>query len=80
MEIKMQTDDLVTVAQAADQLSRPRMAIYRMVKRNRMIGVTFGGVLYIPTSELERMKKELETEPAEVLASPGDSIKSELQE
>ena len=70
----------MSVVHVAKELGKPRLTIYRWVESNKIVGVKLGGILFIPTSEVERMKKDLETEPAEVLASPGDSIKSELQE
>jgi excisionase family DNA binding protein len=80
VEIKMDTKDLVSVAQAAKELSKPRYTLYRWVNANKMIGVRLGGILFIPISEVERMKKELETEPAGILVSGEDSPQIAMQE
>ncbi|MDD5701387.1 MAG: helix-turn-helix domain-containing protein [Dehalococcoidales bacterium] len=56
--IKISTEDLVSVQDAAKELNRPRLAIYRMVERDELNGIKLGGILYIPTSEIERIKIE----------------------
>lgn len=56
--IKISTDDLVSVAQAAKELGHPRVTIYRWVEAGKILGVKLGGVLYIPRSEVERLKGE----------------------
>jgi len=55
-EIKLTTNDLVSVQQAATMLGKPRVTIYRWVKNGKMSGVKFGGIIYIPTSEVERLR------------------------
>ena len=54
-EIKLTTNDLVSIQQAATMLGKPRVTIYRWVKNGKMSGVKFGGIIYIPTSEVERL-------------------------
>lgn len=54
-EIKLTTNDLVSIQQAANMLGKPRVTIYRWVKNGKMSGVKFGGIIYIPTSEVERL-------------------------
>ena len=58
MEIKVHTDDLVSVAQAAQELARPRLTIYRWVEAGKIIGIKLAGTLFIPRSEVERLKKK----------------------
>lgn len=57
MEIKVTTDDLVSVVDAARTLGRPKMTIYRWVEAGKIIGIKLGGVLFIPVSEVERLQK-----------------------
>ena len=56
MEIKVRTDDLVSVAQAALELGRPRVTIYRWVDDSKIVAIRLGGILFIPKSEIERLK------------------------
>ena len=56
MEIKVHTDDLVSVAQAARELSRPKLTIYRWAAAGKIIGIKLAGVLLIPRTEVERIK------------------------
>ncbi len=56
MEIKITTDDLVSVIEAANRLGWPKMRIYRWVDGGKMLGVRLGGVLFIPVSEVERLR------------------------
>ena len=58
MEIKVATSDLVSVAQAARELERPRSTIYRWVDAGKIIGIKLGGIIFIPKSEVERLKNK----------------------
>jgi len=57
--LKVVTDDFVTVPEAAKQLSKPKMTLYRWIEANKLIAVTFGGILFVPRSEIERLNKEV---------------------
>ena len=57
-EIKVTTDDLMSVQDAAKALSRPRYTIYRWIDAGKIIGLRLGGILFIPVSEVERIKGE----------------------
>ncbi|MBA7584860.1 hypothetical protein ES708_26826 [subsurface metagenome] len=57
-ELKVVTDEFVTVPEAAKQLGKPKMTLYRWIGANKLIAVTFGGILFIPKSEVERLKRE----------------------
>lgn len=61
MEIKVATSDLVSVAQAAHELERPRSTIYRWANAGKIIGIKLGGILFIPRSEVERIKSNQST-------------------
>jgi len=58
-ELKVVTDDFVTVPKASKLLGKPKMTLYRWIGANKLIAVTFGGVLFIPRSEIERLKGEV---------------------
>ena len=60
VEIKVTTDDLVSVLNAAAELGRPRITIYRWVERGKIHGIRLGEILFIPRSEVERISKEQE--------------------
>jgi len=64
-ELKVVTDDFVTVPEAAKQLEKPKMTLYRWIRANKLIAVTFGGILFIPESEIERLKKERNNKAAD---------------
>lgn len=57
-EIRVTTSDLVSVQDAAKELGRPRLTIYRWIDAGKIISIKLGGILFIPTSEVERLKKE----------------------
>lgn len=57
-ELRVVTDDFVTVPKAAKQLGKPKVTLYRWIEANKLIAVTFGGILFIPKSEVERLKNE----------------------
>ena len=57
-EIRVQSDDIVTVPEAAKQLGKPKMTLYRWIDTNKLISFKLGGILFIPVSEVERLKKE----------------------
>ncbi len=65
MEIRVTTEDLVSVAKAAEALGRPRLTIYRWIEKGKIHGIRLGGILFIPKSEVERLKKEKNNQVAE---------------
>lgn len=54
--ITIQTSDLMRVGEAASELGRPPLTIYRWVERGKLLAVKFDGILYVPRSEVERIK------------------------
>ena len=54
--ITINTDDLMSVQTAAKLLGRPRLAVYRMIKRKTLTGIQFSGVTFVVTKEIEQMK------------------------
>ncbi|GAI14460.1 unnamed protein product [marine sediment metagenome] len=59
-ELRVITDDFITVPKAAKQLGKPKVTLYRWIEANKLIAVTFGGILFIPVSEVERLNKKNE--------------------
>jgi len=59
------TEDLMTVVEAAKQLGKHITTIYRWIDNGGMVGVQFGGIMFIPTSEVERLKQAKQDKPPE---------------
>jgi len=55
-EISVTTDDLMSVQQAASALGKPRVTLYRWIAKGQVLSVRFGGILYIPKTEVDRLK------------------------
>jgi len=55
-EITISTKDLVSVQDAAKVLKRHRYQIYRWLNSGKLTGIKFGGVIFIPISEINRLK------------------------
>jgi hypothetical protein len=56
-QVTINTDDLMSVAAAAKILGRPRLAIYRMIRRKVLTDIQLGGVTFIATKEVEEILK-----------------------
>ena len=57
-ELRVQTDDFTTVPEAAKHLGKPKMTLYRWIEADKLIAITFGGILFVPKSEVERLKNK----------------------
>ncbi len=57
-EIKIQTDDLISVPEAARQLCKHKMTLYRWIDANKIAYIKLSGILFIPKSEIERLRSE----------------------
>ena len=53
----------MTVRQAAKQVGVHFTTIYRWIDAGTILNINFGGILFIPTSEVERIKNKQATEP-----------------
>ena len=58
MKIQVETEDLLSVIVAAKLLGRPRVTIYKWIENGTIHSIKMGGILYIPRSEIERIKYE----------------------
>jgi len=56
-EFTIITDAFLSLPKAAKQLGKPKVTLYRWIEANKLIAVTFGGILFIPVSEVERLKE-----------------------
>ena len=57
MSITIESPDILSVAQAAKLLRKSRLTIYRWIKANKLVSIRFGGILYVPRSEIEKITK-----------------------
>ena len=48
--------EFITVPQAAKELGKPKVTLYRWIDSNKLIAIKFGGILFIPKSEIERLR------------------------
>ena len=55
-EIKVLSEDIVTVPEAAKRLGRPKMTLYRWIEADKLIAFKLGGILFIPVTEIERLQ------------------------
>jgi len=60
MKIRIGTSDLLTVAQAAEAAEIPLRTAYRWLHKGKIVAVRLGGTLFVPVSEVERVKAESE--------------------
>ena len=57
-KIVIETDDLVSVPEAAKLLGRPKMTIYRWIEKDIINAIDLCGVVCIPKKEIERLKDQ----------------------
>jgi len=50
--------DFITVRQAAKQIGVHFTTVYRWVDAGTILSINFGGILFIPTSEVRRIKNQ----------------------
>ncbi|MBA7675735.1 hypothetical protein ES703_83972 [subsurface metagenome] len=56
--IQKQATDFMTVRQAAKQIGVHFTTVYRWIYAGRILNINFGGILFIPESEVGRLKNE----------------------
>ena len=52
------TSDFLTVPQAAKQIGVHFATVYRWIDAGTIVSVSFGGISFIPRSEVERLKNK----------------------
>lgn len=68
--IKVTTDDLLSVGRAAKSLNISRVWLYELIKDGKVNTIRLGGILFVPKSELERLKRERNNKRANVTSPP----------
>ena len=58
MTIRVESTDLLSIQQTAKELNMPRTTLYRWAERGKILTIRLGGILFVPKSEIERIKKE----------------------
>jgi len=58
MTIRVESTDLLSIQQTAKELNIPRTTLYRWAERGKILTIRLGGILFVPKSEIERIKKE----------------------
>jgi len=58
IETKSVPGSVMGVREAAKEIGVHYVTLYRWVKDSEIVYVTFGGSIFIPTLEVERLKKE----------------------
>lgn len=53
--ITIDSKDFITIPEMAKKMKRPKMTLYRWVKSGKLIAVEFGGIKFIPVTELKRL-------------------------
>lgn len=53
--------DPMTVPAAAKELGKSKVTLYRWIDEGKILHIKFGGILFIPVSEVERLNKEVTT-------------------
>jgi predicted KAP-like P-loop ATPase len=52
-------NDFLTVPASVKYTGIPYTSFYRKIKEGKIITITFGGILFVPRSEADRLKKQL---------------------
>ena len=56
--IRIGVDDLLSVGRAAKALAVTRRTLYNWIGDNKVVTIKLGGILFVPVSEVERLKKQ----------------------
>ncbi len=65
MTIDKAASDFLTVPQAAKQIGVHFATIYRWIDAGKILSIRLGGILFIPKSEIERLRKEKSNQAAD---------------
>lgn len=55
----IELDGAITVPEAAKILGKPKMTLYRWIKGRKLTAIRFGNIVFVPKSEVERLKNEI---------------------
>ena len=65
--VEIHTDDLLSVDQACKETGITIPTMYRWISKEKVNAIKLGGILYIPRTEVERLKKDGTSEESEVV-------------
>ena len=54
--IRVTSEDLQSVGRAAKELKISRVTAYQWIKDGKLLTIKLGGILFVPRSEVERIK------------------------
>lgn len=57
-EFTLITDAFLSVPETANEFRETESTINRWIEANKLIAITFGGILFVPKSEIERLKNK----------------------
>jgi len=57
------TNEFLTVPAAAKAIGRTKVTLYRWIERQKIVTIRFGGILFIPASEVKRLKEATTNDP-----------------
>jgi len=60
--VTIESDELVTVPQAAKAIGVHFTTVYRWIEAGTMLSAKFGGIVFVPKNEIERMKTKKATQ------------------
>ena len=55
---ELQPGDVMSVRDAAREIGVHYVTVYRWVRERKIVYITFGGSIFIPTLEIERLTRE----------------------
>jgi len=65
---KLQKGDVLTVAAAAEEIGIHHATLYRWAEAGKVAFVRFGGIMFIPVTEVERLRRKRNNQAAESAA------------
>ena len=65
---KLQKGDVLTVAAAAEEIGIHHATLYRWAEAGKVAFVRFGGIMFIPVTEVERLRRKRNNQAADSAA------------
>ena len=65
MVTKLTRGEVLTVNAASEEIGIHHATLYRWAEADKVAFVRFGGIMFIPVTEVQRLKKERNKETAE---------------
>jgi excisionase family DNA binding protein len=67
MTTKLIPGEAVTVNTASEEIGIHHATLYRWIQAGKVAYIQFGGILFVPTTEVERLKNEKNKKATEVV-------------